>query len=55
MYVRASAEGGAGEGLWGRVTIPQGKLCALFNGVREYREGSGMTRHCMELSLIKTL
>ena len=45
VFVRASAEGGAGEGLWARVTIPRGGLCALFNGVREYRQESGVTRH----------
>ena len=43
VSVRASAEGGAGEGLWARVNIPQGRLCALFNGVREYRQESGVT------------
>ena len=36
--VRDSAEGGAGQGLWARLNIPRGQLCALFNGVREYRE-----------------
>ena len=44
VCVRASAEGGAGEGLWARVNIPQGRLCALFNGVRDYRQESGVTR-----------